>query len=74
MKFTINSSPLAGQHGKYVTSRNLRERLYRELQSNVALRIEETEDKESLKVSGRGILHLAVLIESMRRESFELSV
>ena len=74
MKFTINSSPLAGQHGKYVTSRNLRERLFRELQSNVALRIEETEDKESFKVSGRGILHLAVLIESMRRESFELSV
>ncbi len=74
MKFTINSSPLAGQHGKYVTSRNLRERLYRELQSNVALRIEETEDKDSFKVSGRGILHLAVLIETMRREGFELSV
>jgi GTP-binding protein len=74
MKFTINSSPLAGQHGKYVTSRNLRERLYRELQSNVALRIEETGDKDSFKVSGRGILHLAVLIETMRREGFELSV
>nr|AKB95213.1 GTP-binding protein [uncultured bacterium] len=74
MRFTINSSPLAGQHGKYVTSRNLRDRLFRELQSNVALRIEETEDKESFKVSGRGILHLAVLIETMRRESFELSV
>ena len=74
MKFTINSSPLAGQHGKYVTSRNLRERLYRELQSNVALRIEETEDKDSFKVSGRGILHLAILIETMRREGFELSV
>ena len=74
MKFTINSSPLAGQHGKYVTSRNLRERLYRELQSNVALRLEETEDKDSFKVSGRGILHLAVLIETMRREGFELSV
>ena len=74
MKFTINSSPLAGQHGKYVTSRNLRERLMRELQSNVALRIEETDEKDSFKVSGRGILHLAVLIETMRRESFELSV
>ncbi|APZ93776.1 translational GTPase TypA [Fuerstiella marisgermanici] len=74
MKFTINSSPLAGQHGKFVTSRNLRERLMRELQSNVALRIEETDEKDSFKVSGRGILHLAVLIETMRRESFELSV
>lgn len=74
MKFTINSSPLAGQHGKFVTSRNLRERLYRELQSNVALRVEEAEDKESFMVSGRGILHLAVLIETMRREGFELSV
>jgi GTP-binding protein len=74
MKFTINSSPLAGQHGKFVTSRNLRDRLYRELQSNVALRVEETEDKESFRVSGRGVLHLAVLIETMRREGFELSV
>ncbi len=74
MKFTINSSPLAGQHGKFVTSRNLRDRLYRELQSNVALRVEETEDKESFKVSGRGVLHLAVLIETMRREGYELSV
>jgi len=74
MKFTINSSPLAGQHGKYVTSRNLRDRLYRELQSNVALRVEETDDKESFRVSGRGVLHLAVLIETMRREGFELSV
>ncbi|MEZ6041333.1 MAG: translational GTPase TypA [Planctomycetaceae bacterium] len=74
MKFTINSSPLAGQHGKFVTSRNLRDRLFRELQSNVALRVEETGDKDSFKVSGRGILHLAVLIESMRREGYELSV
>ncbi len=74
MKFTINSSPLAGQHGKFVTSRNLRDRLMRELQSNVALRVEETEDKESFKVSGRGVLHLAVLIETMRREGYELSV
>ena len=74
MTFTINSSPLAGQHGKYVTSRNLRERLQRELRSNVALKIEETEDKDSFRVAGRGVLHLAVLIETMRRESFELSV
>ena len=74
MKFTINSSPLAGQHGKFVTSRNLRDRLFRELKSNVALRVEETEDKESFMVSGRGVLHLAVLIETMRREGFELSV
>lgn len=74
MKFTINSSPLAGQHGKFVTSRHLRDRLFRELQSNVALRVEEMEDKDSFKVSGRGILHLAVLIETMRREGFELSV
>ena len=74
MKFTINSSPLAGQHGKYVTSRNLRDRLFRELQSNVALRVEETDDMEAFKVSGRGVLHLAVLIETMRREGYELSV
>jgi len=74
MTFTINSSPLAGQHGKYVTSRNLRERLQRELRSNVALKISETEDKDSFRVAGRGILHLAVLIETMRREGYELSV
>ena len=74
MKFTINSSPLAGQHGKFVTSRNVRERLFRELQSNVALRVEETDDMEAFRVSGRGVLHLAVLIETMRREGFELSV
>lgn len=74
MKFTVNSSPLAGQHGKYVTSRNLRDRLFRELQSNVALRVEETDDMEAFKVSGRGVLHLAVLIETMRREGYELSV
>ena len=74
MKFTVNSSPLAGQHGKFVTSRNLRDRLYRELQSNVALRVEETDDMDAFKVSGRGVLHLAVLIETMRREGYELSV
>ena len=74
MLFTINSSPLAGLDGKYVTSRNLRERLMRELESNVALRVEETGDKDSFMVSGRGVLHLAILIETMRREGFELSV
>jgi len=74
MIFTINSSPLAGQDGKYVTSRNLRERLYRELQSNVALRVAETADKDCFEVSGRGVLHLSILIEQMRREGYELSV
>ncbi|QDT16974.1 translational GTPase TypA [Alienimonas californiensis] len=74
MLFTINSSPLAGQDGKYVTSRNLRDRLQRELQSNVALRVEETGDKDSFSVAGRGVLHLAILIETMRREGYELSV
>ena len=74
MLFTINSSPLAGQEGKFVTSRNIRDRLDRELRSNVALRVEETGDKDSFKVSGRGVLHLSILIETMRREGYELSV
>ncbi len=74
MTFTINSSPLAGQHGQYVTSRNLRERLQRELRSNVALTVEPTEDKDRFRVAGRGVLHLAILIETMRREGYELSV
>ncbi len=74
MLFTINSSPLAGKDGKFVTSRNLRERLYRELQSNLALRVEETEDKDAFQVSGRGVLHLSILIEEMRREGYELSI
>ena len=74
MVFTINNSPLCGQDGKFVTSRHLRDRLYRELQSNVALRVQETEDKDCFKVSGRGILHLSILIEQMRREGYELSV
>ncbi len=74
MLFTINSSPLAGRDGKYVTSRHLRARLMRELESNVALRVEETGEKDSFTVSGRGILHLSVLIEQMRREGHELSI
>ncbi|MBX3443117.1 MAG: translational GTPase TypA [Planctomyces sp.] len=75
MIFTINSSPLCGKSGaKFLTSRHLRERLARELQSNVAMRIDDTENKECFKVSGRGLLHLSVLIETMRREGYELSV
>jgi GTP-binding protein len=76
MTFTINTSPLAGQPGggKYLTSRHLRARLMRELESNVALRVEELGDKDAFKVSGRGVLHLSILIETMRREGYELSV
>jgi len=74
MIFTINSSPLCGKSGKFLTSRHLRDRLKRELQSNVALRVEETDMKECFKVSGRGLLHLSILIETMRREGYELSV
>ncbi len=74
MLFTVNSSPLAGQTGKFLTSRHLRARLMRELESNVALRVEETGEKDSFQVSGRGVLHLSVLIETMRREGYELSV
>ncbi len=74
MQFIANDGPFAGQEGKYVTTRNLRERLYKELKSNVALRVEDTELPNVFKVSGRGELHLSVLIETMRREGFELCV
>lgn len=74
MIFSVNNSPFCGQDGKYVTSRNLRERLYRELRANVALKVEDTETPDSLRVSGRGLLHLSVLIENMRREGYELQV
>ena len=74
MIFSVNNSPFCGQDGKYVTSRNLRERLYRELRSNVALKVEDTETPDAICVSGRGLLHLSVLIENMRREGYELQV
>ncbi len=74
MTFQVNDSPFAGRDGKYVTSRQLRERLDRELIHNVALQVEDTEDPDRLKVSGRGELHLAILIENMRREGYELGV
>ena len=74
MHFLVNDSPLAGKEGKYVTSRHLRDRLFRELNTDVSLRVEETDTTESYKVSGRGELHLSVLIENMRREGFEFAV
>jgi GTP-binding protein len=74
MTFQVNTSPFAGREGKYVTSRQVRERLQRELIHNVALRIEDTDDPDKFKVSGRGELHLSILIENMRREGYELAV
>ena len=74
MHFIVNDSPLAGQEGRYVTSRHLRDRLFRELNTDVSLRVEETETTEAFKVSGRGELHLSVLIENMRREGYEFAV
>ena len=74
MNFLVNDSPLAGQEGKYITSRHLRDRLYRELNTDVSLRVEDTESTECFKVSGRGELHLSVLIENMRREGYEFAV
>ena len=74
MQFKVNDSPFAGKEGKYVTSRHIRDRLFRELNTDVSLRVEETEDMDTFKVSGRGELHLSVLIENMRREGYEFAV
>ena len=74
MTFTVNNSPFYGREGKYVTSRQLRERLYKELEHNVALKVNDTSSPDSYKVSGRGILHLSILIENMRREGYELQI
>lgn len=74
MMFMVNNSPFAGREGKYVTSRNLRDRLFKEIETNVAMRVEETDSADTFKVSGRGELHLSILIENMRRENFEFQV
>ena len=74
MNFMVNNSPFAGQDGKFVTSRNIRDRLFKEVQTNVSLRVEETDSADTFKVSGRGELHLSILIETMRREGYEFQV
>ena len=74
MTFQVNTSPFCGQEGKFVTSRNIKERLDKELIHNVALRVEQLDDADKFKVSGRGELHLGILIENMRREGYELAV
>ncbi len=74
MTFSVNNGPFAGKEGKFITSRHLRDRLFKELETNVSLRVEETESADSFKVSGRGELHLSILIENMRREGYELLV
>lgn len=74
MNFMVNNSPFAGQDGKYVTSRNLRDRLFKEIETNVSLKVEETDSSDTFKVSGRGELHLSILIETMRRQGYEFQV
>ena len=74
MNFMVNNSPFAGKEGKFVTSRNLRERLFKEVETNVSLKVEETDSADTFKVSGRGELHLSILIETMRRQGYEFQV
>ena len=74
MNFIVNDSPFAGQEGKFVTSRNIRDRLFKEVETNVSMRVEETDSTDTFKVSGRGELHLSILIETMRRQGYEFQV